>query len=156
MHIQSALKSGYKCNFWFAGEKIGRKSPLKYRVNSLQVHTHIHKKSKLEKRREETTSLPGSQVLESISAERCTRHEEGPSAKPSMGQVRQLARDNPKTKTTKSKTMSHMAEQFWVPSHCCSPPEHPLPIKFFALSICVSPLTILLLLLPLLLLLLAF
>lgn len=38
MHMQSALKSGYKYNFQFAGEKIGRKSPLEYRINSLYVH----------------------------------------------------------------------------------------------------------------------
>lgn len=38
MHIQSALKSSYKYNFQFAGEKIGRKSPSEYRINSLYVH----------------------------------------------------------------------------------------------------------------------
>lgn len=38
MHIQSALKSGYEYNFQFAGEKIGRKSSLEYRINSLYVH----------------------------------------------------------------------------------------------------------------------
>lgn len=38
MHCKSALKSGYKCNFQFAGEKIGRKSPEEHGRNPLYVH----------------------------------------------------------------------------------------------------------------------
>ena len=43
----------------------------------------------------------------------------------------------------KPKTACHETQQFsWVPLPCCSPPEHPFPINFFALSVCMSPLTI--------------
>ena len=51
-----------------------------------------------------------------------------------------LARDNPETNpvTIKPKTASHVAEQFWVPLPCCSPPVHPFSIKSLALLAHVS------------------
>ena len=51
------------------------------------------------------------------------------------------AQANPGTKpnTTKLKTASHLAEQScWLPWSYCSPPVCPFPIKFLALSACVS------------------
>ena len=45
--------------------------------------------------------------------------------------------------TRRPEIWSHMAEQsFWVPWLCCSPPGCPCPVKFLALSACVSPWTI--------------
>ena len=46
-------------------------------------------------KREETTNLLGSLVLESALAERGTCHQEGPRARPSVGQARRLTRDKP-------------------------------------------------------------
>ena len=56
----------------------------------------------------------------------------------------QLAKDNPETNpiTIKPETVSHVAEQFWVPLPYCSPPRHSFPIKSLALSAYVSPQTI--------------
>ena len=56
-----------------------------------------------------------------------------------------LAKDNPETNpiTIKPETVNQAAEQFsWVPSPCCSPARHPIPIKSLALSADVSPQTI--------------
>lgn len=66
-------------------------------------------------------------------------YQEGPWARPNMGLARWLARDNPDTNpiTRKPETASHL-----VPLPCCSPPRCPFPIKYFALSACVSPWTI--------------
>ena len=69
-----------------------------------------------------STNLPASFLLESILAERCECHQEGPWVRLNMGQARWLARDHQKTNpiTIQPETASHMAEQFsWVPSpHC--------------------------------------
>ena len=54
-------------------------------------------------------------------------------------------RDNTETNpiTRWPETSSHMAEQsFWVPWLCCSLPGCPCPVKFLALSACMSPWTI--------------
>ena len=90
-------------------------------------------------------NLPENFALESILAEKCTHHQEGPWVRPNMGPARWLARDNPETNpiTIKPETASHVAEQFsWVPLPRCSPLGHPFPIKFFALSARVPPWTI--------------
>ena len=92
--------------------------------------------------RAERTNLPGSLALESILAERCTPHQEGSLARPSMGPARRLARDKVENKPIfiKPETLSHMTEQFsWVPLPCCSLPGHPFPIKSLALSAHVFP-----------------
>ena len=47
--------------------------------------------------REEMTNLPESLALESILAERSVCHQEGPWARPNLGQARQLARVNLET-----------------------------------------------------------
>ena len=62
----------------------------------------------------EATNLPGSLALESILAERCMRHPNESWARPSRGQARQLARDNPETNSypIRPKTASPVAEQF--------------------------------------------
>ena len=56
-----------------------------------------------------------------------------------------MARDNPETNPIpiKPETVSHVAEQFSrAPFPCCSPSRRPFPIKSFASSAQVSPLTI--------------
>ena len=96
-------------------------------------------------RKEEVTYLPGPLALESVLAERCTQHQEGPWARPSMGWARWLASHNLESNhiPIKLETTSHVAEQFSrVPSLCCSPLRCPFPIKSLALSAHVSPQTI--------------
>ena len=52
------------------------------------------------------------------------------------------AKDNPETNpiTIRPETASHVAQQFsWVPLPYCSPPRHPFPKKYIALSAHGSP-----------------
>ena len=75
--------------------------------------------------REGLTNLPGSLAQESVLAERGTRHQEGPWARPSMSRARGLARDNLETNPSpiKVEAVILLAEQFcWVPSSRCSGP----------------------------------
>ena len=80
------------------------------------------------------TNLPESFLLESILAERCRCHQEGPWVRVT-GQIHLV------NYLTYHKTWE-MAEQFWVLLPCRSPPGRPLPIKSLALAARVSPRTI--------------
>ena len=76
--------------------------------------------------RGEMTNLPEHLALASVLAKRCAHHHEGPWARPSVGPVKPLARDNLEMNPIpiKPETVSHVAEQFWVPIPCCSLPGY--------------------------------
>ena len=77
-------------------------------------------------------NLTDSFLLESILAERCVCHQEGP-------RVRMIDWKQPENSLHHHKSqVSHMAEQFWVPLPCCSLPGCPFPTKSLALSARVS------------------
>ena len=82
-------------------------------------------------------NLSESFLLESILAESCMHHQEGPWVRPNMGQARDLEINYI---TIKLETASHTAEQLsWVPLSYCCPLAHPFPVKSFALSAYVFP-----------------
>ena len=96
-------------------------------------------------RREGTTNLPGSLVLESILAERWVCQQEGPWARASTGQPRGLAKDNPETNPYSHKTWDCQPRGRAVllgSLNLMLSATVPFPIKSLALSAHVSPWTI--------------
>ena len=82
------------------------------------------------------TNFPESFSLESILAECCARHQEGPWVRVSGPRQRE-------TSPTRKPEAAAGAEPFsWVPPPWCSPPGRPFPIKSLALSAQVSPHTL--------------
>ena len=81
-------------------------------------------------------NLPEALTLESILAERCVHHWEGPWITPNMGQAQWLARDNPETNliAIKPETASHLASGVATALY----PTALFPVKSLALSAHVS------------------
>ena len=89
-------------------------------------------------------NFPETLTLETILAERCKHHQGGPSVRSNISQERWLISNNPEAKhiIIKPETAHHVAEQsFWFLLPSCPPPKSPFTIKYFALSVHVSPWT---------------